>query len=617
MKDSFLFQMMIYLLAAVIMVPIAKKIRLGSVLGYLLAGVIIGPACFKVIGHESHELMNISEFGIVMMLFVIGLELEPALLWRMRKQIAGMGGLQVGITAVVVMTILLLSGLPLRQGIAIGCIIAMSSTAIVMQTLAEKNALKTAAGESSFAVLLFQDISVIPILAIFPFLSTAPATVKQVNFIDSLPAWAHASMVLIAVAIIIIAGRYLINPLFKIVARTGLREMFTATGLLLVVSIAVLMSFVGLSPALGAFVAGVVLANSAYKHELESAIDPFKGLLLGLFFMAVGASIDFHLLASRPLFILALVTGIMALKASVLFSIGRLFRLSNAQNTGFSIGMSQIGEFAFVLLSFATQEYILPQETAGILTACVALSMAFTPLLNAISDRHVVPRLCAGGESAQTNRDPDEIHEDNPVIIAGFGHFGNIVGRFLQANKVSATVLDNNSDNVDYLRSLGHKVYYGDATRYELLEIAGAMKAKVIVVALGDEEQRLELIDTIKKHFPHLHIMVRSSNRFDAYDLMNAGVLHIYRETLDTSLRLGVDVLRLLGHRAHESTRSSKLFFYHDERTLKHLSSIRNNDEYIAAAREYIQDLELTMDADRHAASLRTSEGWEAEAGRG
>lgn len=619
MQQTFFFQAMIYLAAAVVMVPIAKRLGLGSVLGYLVAGVVIGPAALGFIGTEGQDIMHFAEFGVVMMLFVIGLELEPSRLWRMRKSIAGLGGLQVGVTTLLVGGMAMLFGVSWKEALALGMIVAMSSTAIVMQTLNEKGWLKTVAGQSSFAVLLFQDLAIIPMLALFPLLAEHAVSAGDghgsASLVSALPAWQQAVVVLLSVSAIVLTGKYLLRPVFQMMARTGLREMFTATALLLVVGIAVLMTSVGLSPALGAFVAGVVLANSEYRHELESSIDPFKGLLLGLFFISVGSSIDFSLVVSKPLVIVGMVAGLMALKMVILFVLGKIFEVRNAQNFIFSIGLSQIGEFAFVLLSFSVQHGVLGKELSDTMTAVVAISMAMTPLAMVINEKFILTRFCLVSAGLQTPQRPSDVEEeDNPVIIAGYGHFGNIVGRFLRANGVEATVLDNDSDNVDFLRRIGLKVYFGDATRYELLDIAGAGRAQMIIIAISDEEKRLELIETVKKHFPHLHMLVRSTNRNDAYDLMNAGMMHIYRETFDTSLRLGVDALKLLGHRAHEATRMAKTFFIHDERTLKHLSSIRNDEEYIHAARQHIEELEMIMQADGDAVHLNALAGWDRKA---
>jgi CPA2 family monovalent cation:H+ antiporter-2 len=618
MQQTVFFQAMIYLAAAVIMVPIAKRLGLGSVLGYLVAGIAIGPAGLQFIGLEGQDIMHFAEFGVVMMLFVIGLELEPSRLWRMRQSIAGLGGLQVGVTSLVVAGLAMTFGLGWKESIALGMIAAMSSTAIVMQTLNEKGWLKTVAGQSSFAVLLFQDLAIIPMLALFPLLADHQAVHDTSHgtgsVVSAFPAWQQAIIVLLSVAIVVVTGKYLLRPVFRLMARTGMREMFTATALLLVVGIAVLMTSVGLSPALGAFVAGVVLANSEYRHELESSIDPFKGLLLGLFFISVGSSIDFQLIVSKPFLIIGLVLGLMGFKMVILFVLGKIFKVRNAQNSIFSIGLSQIGEFAFVLLSFSQQQGVLTKDITDTMMAVVAISMALTPLVMMINEKLILPRLCTVGSGMEVQKVSDIEEQDNPVIIAGYGHFGNTIGRFLRANNVEATVLDNDSDNVDFLRRMGLKVYYGDATRYELLDIAGAGKAQMIIIAISDEEKRLEMIETVKKHFPNLHILVRSTNRNDAYDLMNAGIMHIYRETFDTSLRLGIDALKLLGHRAHEATRSAKTFFIHDERTLKHLSSIRNDEEYVTAVRQHIEELEIIMRADQQAVNLRSLGGWDRKA---
>ncbi|MFT3827973.1 MAG: monovalent cation:proton antiporter-2 (CPA2) family protein [Chitinophagaceae bacterium] len=617
MQQTFFFQALVYLAAAVVMVPIAKKLGLGSVLGYLLAGIIIGPVCFKFIGSEGQDILHFAEFGVVMMLFVIGLELEPSRLLRMRKTILGLGGLQVCITAIVITGIAIAVGLPWKQAAALGMILSLSSTAIVLQSLNEKGILKTPAGQNSFAVLLFQDIAVIPMLALFPLLADNTITThatgghETTTLVSHLPGWAQTLIVLSSVAAIIVTGRYLVRPLFRLIARTGMREMFTATALLLVVGIAVLMTAVGLSPALGTFLAGVVLANSEYRHELESDIDPFKGLLLGLFFIAVGASIDFQLILAKPWMILGLVAAIMSIKMAILAVLGRAFKLRNDQNSVFSFGLSQVGEFAFVLFSFSDQANILPKEITSVMVAVVAISMALTPLAMLLNEKLIMPHLCV--KEMVADRESDVQDDDNPVIIAGQGSFGLVVSRFLRAHKVEATVLDLDSDNVDYLRRMGFKVYYGDASRHDILEIAGAAKAKLIVIAIANEEKRLEMIETIKKHFPNLRMLVRATNRFDAYNLMNAGMLHIYRQTFDTSLRLSIDALRMLGFRAHEVTRSAKTFFVHDELTMKHLAAIRNEEEYMSVARENIQELERILQADRASRSLYVDEGWDEE----
>ncbi|HEU0110366.1 MAG TPA: monovalent cation:proton antiporter-2 (CPA2) family protein [Flavisolibacter sp.] len=614
-QNSFLFQAMVYLAAAVVMVPIAKKLGLGSVLGYLLAGIIIGPFALQFIGQEGEDLMHFAEFGVVMMLFIIGLELEPQLLWKLRKSIIGMGGLQVIGTAMLISLLAIAFGLQWQQAVVLGMILSLSSTAIVLQTLNEKGLLTTAAGQSSFSVLLFQDVAVIPMLALFPLLATVPVIQETTSthsktLVDGLVAWQHALVVFAAIVIIIIGGRFLVRPIFQLVAATRLRELFTATALLLVIGIAVLMSQVGLSPALGTFLAGVVLANSEYKHELESDIEPFKGLLLGLFFIAVGASINFNLVGQQPILILCLVVGLMLLKSLVLFLLGKIFKLTPDQNILFSLGLCQVGEFAFVLFSLSSQDGILPQSIIDVMIAVVAISMALTPPLLLLNERIIQPRF--GSCQRADTKEADKINEFNPVIIAGFGHFGSTVGRFLRAHKIGMTVLDNDSDRVELLRKMGFKVYYGDASRYDLLQSAGADKAKLIVITIEPAEKRLEMIETIKKHFPNLRMLVRATNRYDAYDLMNAGMLHVYRQTLDTALRLGVDVMKLLGSRSYSSQRAARTFFKIDEANLKKLASIKDPDEYILSAKDKIEELENMLQADQIQA-ISEDTGWDEE----
>jgi monovalent cation:proton antiporter-2 (CPA2) family protein len=616
MEGNFFYQAFIYLLVAVLFVPIAKKLGLGSVLGYLLAGIIIGPFVLDLVGEEGADIMHFAEFGVVMMLFLVGLELEPDLLWRMRAPILGLGGLQVTVTAIICTGIGIILGLSWQEALAIGLILAMSSTAIVLQSMAERGQMKTAAGQSAFSVLLFQDIAVIPILALMPLLAPATTDIaasahEDTTWVANLPGWAHTLVVLASVGAVVVAGRYLIGPLLRIIAATHLREMFTATALLLVVGITVLMIQVGLSPALGTFLAGVVLANSEYKHELESDIEPFKGLLLGLFFIAVGASIDFGLITSQPLLITQLVIAVMVIKALILFALGKFFKLGTDQNLVFGIALAQVGEFAFVLVSFTGQQGILDASTVSLMMAVVAITMALTPLVMLINDRLIIPRV---GTLAQEQKAPDAISEKNPVIIAGFGRFGNTTGRFLKAYGVGATVLDNDSDRVDLLRKMGLNVYYGDASRYELLHSAGAAEARMIIIALDSPEKCLELVETVKKHFPHLHILVRAHDRTDAYDLMDAGVPHIYRETLDTSLRMGADALKLLGYRAYSVQRAARLFLEHDEKALKGLAAVRDDrKEYINVARERIEELQQTILTDVNRELLAYESGWDAE----
>lgn len=618
MSQSVLLQAVVYLAAAVVCVPIAKRLGLGSVLGYLLAGVLIGPAGFELVGTEGQDVMHYAEFGVVIMLFLVGLELEPELLWKMRASILGLGGLQVLASTLLVAGVAMLAGLAWQPALATGMILGMSSTAIVLQMLNEKGLMDSSAGRSSFAVLLFQDIAVIPILAIMPLLATYPLATgggeADHSLVADLPGGIRMLVVIGAVLAVVVLGRYAMRPIFRIIAGTGLREVFIATALLLVVGVALLMELVGLSPALGAFVAGVVLANSEYKTELESDIDPFRGLLLGLFFIAVGTSIDMGLIATNIGRVVAVVLVVMLLKAVVLWGLGKRFRLSTDQNLTFSLALCQVGEFAFVLLSFAGQNGILNSETIGLLTASVALTMALTPVVMLVNERVLLPRF---GTTDKPERSPDAVEEKNPVIIAGFGPFGNTVGRFLRANNVGTTVLDMDSDRVDLLRKIGLKVYYGDASRYDLLEAAGAADARIIVVALDTTEQSLNLIRTVRKHFPHLRILARAIDWDDAYDLVDASLPYtsVYRETLDTSVRMGVDVLRELGTRAYHAQRAAHLFIKQDLLVLNELAAVRHDEKlYFNTTRRQIREIEQLMAYNEENRWMKEiNEGWDAE----
>ncbi|NJP05404.1 MAG: potassium transporter [Chloroflexaceae bacterium] len=623
-QDLFI-QAFIYLAAAVIAVPLAKRFGLGSVLGYLLAGIAIGPFGIGLIGAEGEDVLHFAEFGVVLLLFVIGLELEPALLWRMRGPILGLGGLQVVVTALVIAGLTLLSGLSWQAALAIGMILSLSSTAIVLQTLNEKNLLPTNAGQSSFAVLLFQDIAVIPILAIFPLLASGADTHAQnlehggetashesaTTLVSGLPPWLQTLAVIGAVAVVILAGIYLVRPALRIIAQTRLRELFTAAALLLVIGIALLMTQVGLSPALGTFLAGVVLAGSEYRHELESDIDPFRGLLMGLFFIAVGASVDFALIAVQPLLIAGLVFALMAIKFGILFGLSRVFQLSLDQGLIFAFALAQGGEFAFVLLSSASQQGVLASETTSMLTAAVAISMVLTPLLMIVNERLVQPNV---GTREADKRPSDAIEEANPVIIAGFDDFGNVIGRMLRANNIGTTVLDNDSDRVEVLRKLGIKVYYGDSTRHDLLHSAGAEKAKIIIIGIDNPEQALGLVHTVRKHFPHLTILARAKDRFTAYDLIKAGVTYPYRETFDTSVRVGIDAMKLLGVRAYQAQRIAYSFTRYDEEALPELAALYDDrTAYRNRARQRIADLQHYLQAhlNRSSEVLERDAAWD------
>ena len=616
MENNFLFQTVIYLSAAVVCVPIAKRFAMGSVLGYLLAGMLIGPFVLGFIGQEGKDIMHFAEFGVVMMLFLIGLELEPAHLWKIRKQILGVGLSQVLITTAVVMIIAIAASLAWQSALAIGFAFAMSSTAIVLQSLKEKGLMKAPSGQFSFAVLLFQDIAVIPILAILPLLVFLPVSTPQDAHsgggINDLPRWLQTASVLGAVGGIVLIGKYAIVPLLRVIAKTHMRELFTASALLIVVAIALLMQQVGLSPALGTFLAGVILANSEFKHELESDLEPFKGLLLGLFFIAVGASIDFSLVYEELLTIAILTFSIIIVKASILFAIGKKAKLSLDQNLIFAIGLSQVGEFAFVLFSFIGTHNILSKAQTDMMMAVTALSMTISPLLLIVLDKWILPKLHAA-DKEQTTKRADHIEERNNVLLVGFGHFGTTLARFLRANGVAATVLDNNSDQVDLLRKMGFNVFYGDATRIDILEAAGAAEASILIIAIDSPETNLEIVKIVKQHFPNLEIMVRSKNRMDAYELLDEGVSNIYREHLDTSIRLGVDVMKKLGYRTYSAFRAGQNFIKYDEAALRTLSQNRKNMKvYISDVREQIALQEELLQIDRQVVPSANDHAWDS-----
>ncbi|HAR95821.1 MAG TPA: potassium transporter [Deltaproteobacteria bacterium] len=616
MNNGFLHDALIYLAAAIVFVPLAKRLGMGSVLGYLLGGIAIGPFFLGFVGQEGKDIMHFAEFGVVMMLFLIGLELDPGSFWRMRTLIVGTGVMQLGGTALLCFGGLTAIGFSWQAALACGLALSMSSTAIVMQTLREKGLARTESGKCSFAVLLFQDISVIPILALLPLLSLSSlhhSANGHATLLETLPAWAQTLTLIGSVTAVVVGGRILIVPFLQFIARIRLRELFTAAALLIVIATADLMTVVGLSPALGTFLAGVVLANSQFRHELESDIEPFKGVLLGLFFIAVGASINFRLIVESPFTVAGLVTGVIVAKAFVLSMTGRIARLSFDQNALFSVGLSQVGEFAFVLFAFIAQLGILTAYWTDMMMGVTAISMAVTPVLLLLNERLVLPRF--GTREAEEEREADRIEGEHPVIIAGFGHFGSTVGRFLRANGVNATILDNDSDRVDLLRRMGFKVFYGDATRLDILKSAGADHAKVLVAAIDSPEINADLVDKVRKEFPHLRLMVRARNRMDAYELIDAGVKDVYRESLDTSVRLGVDVLTALGFRRYTANRVSQNFIKRDEMALPVLAAHRHDqDAYIFTVREQIEIEEEMLANDRAVNPTLHDHAWDREA---
>ncbi len=621
-EQDFFQNALVYLLAAVISVPIAKRLGFGSVLGYLIAGMIIGPFVLGYIGHEGEDVMHFAEFGVVMMLFLIGLELKPNLLWGMRKSIFGLGGLQLLVTALVIGAVAVVLGQSIGAGIAIGLTLGLSSTAIVLQTLAEKGLMKQASGKASFSVLLLQDIAVVPILALIPLLAGSAISAGDGSSLDvqyiagiEITGWVQVVLMLSVITLMVVVGLYLVKYFFRIIARTGLREVFTAAALLLVISAAALMELVGLSPALGAFLSGVVMANNEYRHELEADIEPFKGLLLGLFFISVGASMNFGLLGSSPGTILSLLAALIGIKFVVLFILGRVFGIRGGQNTMFAFSLAQGGEFAFVLVAFSVDNGVLTPDTSAILFLVVALSMAVTPLLLLLNDKVIMPLVF----KSENTREEDTIDdEETPLIIAGFGRFGVILGRFLIANGMSATILDDNPENIDVLRKFGFKVYYGDATRADLLASAGADKAKVLIVTVDDRQKSLKIIDLAQRNYPHLKILVRAVSMKHSYELVDRKVDAFERDMLESSLLLGIEALTHLGYKRYHAHRLAHTFRLHTRKVLRELHKHHKDDEklYLSETNRHAMELEEIFRAEKEDRSHGSDSSWDVSSRR-
>jgi monovalent cation:proton antiporter-2 (CPA2) family protein len=608
MTGGVLWQAFVYLCAAVVFVPLAKRFGLGAVLGYLIAGVVIGPWVLRLVGDESHSVMHFSEFGVVMMLFVVGLELRPSLLWEMRRPIVGLGGAQVVGCAAVIAGGALALGVEWRPALAIGLTFAMSSTAIVLSTLAERGLLKTSGGQASFSVLLFQDIAVIPILAVFPVLGVAAVGAAEQG---GRPAWQSALVVLGAVIGVVAIGRYLVRPLFTFLAGARLRESFTAAALLIVIGIALLMQSAGLSPALGTFLGGVLLADSEYRHELETDIEPFKGLLLGLFFITVGAQIDFGLFATEPALIVGMVFGTMAVKLLVIRLLGKVFGLDRPARWLLAFALAQIGEFAFVLLQFGVSSRVWSAEFTKPLIAAVAISMVLTPLLFIALERWVLPRVTERGEK----REQDVIvHADAPVIIAGYGRFGQIVGRMLRANGFPLTILDLDPEIIDMLSNMGVKAYYGDASRTDLLHAAGCEHAKLFILAVDDQAEATKIAEQVRHHYPNLPMLARARDRQHYWELRRIGVQKVYRETFSSAFESGIAALKQLGMRAFTAQRLAQRWRDHEEKMLEEFASLDGLDDatYWERVRAGMMEAERLM-RQEHPGALARDEGWDNE----
>ncbi|MGR3396590.1 cation:proton antiporter domain-containing protein [Pseudooceanicola nanhaiensis] len=608
--DGFLFQATIYLMAAVVAVPIAARLGLGSVLGYLLAGIVIGPV-LGLVGNETEDLQHFAEFGVVMMLFIIGLELEPRALWDMRHRLIGLGGLQLLLTTLAVAAVATI-WIPWQTAIAVGLVFALSSTAIVLQTLSEKGLMQTQGGRSAFSVLLTQDIAVIPILALLPLLAVGAAAVihpdgsigtvaeehhATMSIVEGLPGWGVTLVTLGAVGVVILAGVYLTGPLFRFIHGARLREMYTAVSLLIVVGIAFLMMLVGLSPALGAFLAGVVLANSEFRHELETDLEPFKGLLLGLFFITVGAGINFTILFRDPGLIIGMAVAVMLAKAVVLYGLGRMFKLRGHNLALFTLSLAQAGEFGFVLVSFSRKTGVLDATLSQTVLLAIAVTMLLTPLGFILYDL-ISRRLTDAGY----DRDPDEIEENGPVIIASIGRFGQIVNRLVVSSGFKTVVLDHDPATIEVMRRFGMKGYFGDPSRPDILRAAGIAKARVLVAAMDDHDATTRLVEYARKLRPDLHIVARARDRTHVYQLYRAGADDIVREMFDSSLRAGRYVLENVGLTEYEAAEAQETFYHHDRHTMRELAELwdpdlpaHKNEEYIARSRELEKDLEAAL----------------------
>ncbi|WP_372810512.1 monovalent cation:proton antiporter-2 (CPA2) family protein [Pseudoalteromonas nigrifaciens] len=592
---------LIYLAAAIVAVPIAKRVGLGSVLGYLIAGILIGPYALAMVGDQT-DVMHFAEFGVVMMLFLVGLELQPSRLWTLRHSILGLGGLQVVLTAAAIFaSCYWLFAMHWQTALAIGLMLALSSTAIVLQSLEEKGWLKQEAGQNAFSVLLFQDIAIIPILALLPLLAFAPlsgnAEVSD-SIIANWPVWQQVGASIAVIAAIIACGKYISAPIFRYIAQTHIREIFTIFALFLVVAIALVMQSIGLSPALGTFLAGVVLAESEFRHELEADIEPFKGLLLGLFFITVGASINFELFFNQFSTVISLVVLLIVIKACILFALAFTFKINKKQQLLFTLALAQGGEFAFVLLSVTSTLSILTPEQTALTTLVVAISMLIAPLLLMFYEQ-----LQKRDSSVKPEFDkPEHISSAKHVIIAGYGRFGQVMGRLLHAQGYEITVLDHSPTQIELLRRFGKTVFYGDAGRQELLEAAGAKTAQMLVVAIDNPDKTLEIIKLAQKNYPQLKIVARAIDRRHAYQLLSLKVDAFNRETVDSAISLAVKALELLGNNKPDAERAGKLFRDHDRASVLQLAKLWGDDiSYGVAVRQRMEDLKQVLQQDKQA----------------
>lgn len=598
---EFLLYAATYLLAAVIFVPLASRLGLGSVIGYLVAGCAVGPFGLRLVS-DVHAIFAFAELGVVLMLFIIGLELDPDRLWGMRTRVFGGGTAQMVVCGVGLGLAAMLAGATAPVSLLIGFTLALSSTAVAVQTMSDRHLLTTQMGRATFGILLFQDLSAIPLIAIVPLLASGGAEAHE-------PAWVGVGKVVSAVVLVGGIGRYAIRPALRAIARTHQRDVFTAFALLVVIGTALLMELAGVSMALGAFLAGVLLASSEYRHALETDIEPFRGLLMGLFFMAVGMSIDFALLAAEPVLVIGLLISFVALKIALLFAVRPLVKMPREQHPLFAAILSQGSEFAFVVFGVAGTAHVLPEHWNKILTLVIALSLALTPLLLMAAERLVRQA------TAQQARRPDRIEaRDEQVIIVGFGRFGQIVGRLLFASGVRVTVLDSDPDQIELLRRLGFKVFYGDGTRLDLLHAAGATRAEVLVNAIDDVAANLKLVDLVRQFFPHLRIIGRARDVSHWRELRLRGVEVIERETFESALRGGRAALEALGVRPHEARERADIFRRHNLATMEDLLPEWSDDtRRISAARTARLQFEQQFQRDQQELEGQMDDLWRSD----
>lgn len=587
----------LFLFAAVVAVPLAARLGIGAVLGYLLAGIAIGPWGLGFIS-DVDEILHFSELGVVFLMFIIGLELNPSKLWQLRRSIFGVGAAQVLFSAAILAGLLMLTDFSWQAATIGGIGLAMSSTAMALQLMRDKGMNRSESGQLGFSVLLFQDLAVIPALALVPLLA-GPG--------DDHFDWAKVSMKVLAFAGMLIGGRFLLRPVFRFIAASGVREVFTAATLLLVLGSALFMDALGLSMALGTFIAGVLLAESEYRHELEIAIEPFKGLLLGLFFISVGMALNLGVLYTHLLWVIMSVAVLVAVKTLVLYVLARISGLRSSERMQFASVLSQGGEFAFVLFSTASSQKLFKDDQMALLLVTVTLSMMTTPLLMKLVDKLLSRRL----NPADDEDEAPWVEDDKPqVIVVGFGRFGQVIGRLLMANKMRITVLERDISAVNLMRKYGYKVYYGDATQLELLRSAGAEAAESIVITCNDPEDTMKLVELCQQHFPHLHILARARGRVEAHELLQAGVKHFSRETFSSALELGRKALISLGMHPHQAQRAQMHFRRLDMRMLRELMPVHTDTAQISRVREARRELEEIFQREMQQ-ERRQLDGWD------